>query len=87
MRHVSSLDLVRSFGSYSDIALREPVIVTKNGRERLVLLSVEEFNFLRHAAGAYEDESASRGAGGKERGHSRDAQPGRPRLRSRAGKR
>jgi len=60
MRRVSSVDLIRNFSSYSDVALREPLVVTKNGRERLVLLSIEEFNFLRHIAAAHEDEKTSR---------------------------
>jgi prevent-host-death family protein len=39
-------ELVRQFSHFSDIALAEPVIVTKNGRPRNVLLSVEEFERL-----------------------------------------
>jgi PHD/YefM family antitoxin component YafN of YafNO toxin-antitoxin module len=52
MRHVTTAELIRSFGIYSDIALSEPVVITKNGRERLVLLNVDEYNFLRHAVDA-----------------------------------
>lgn len=40
---VSSADLLRNFGTYSDAALNEPVIVTRNGRDRLVLISIGEF--------------------------------------------
>ncbi len=40
-------ELVRQFSHYSDIALLEPVIVTKNGRPRNVLLSVEEYTRLK----------------------------------------
>ncbi len=47
MRHVTTAELIRSFGTYSDIALSEPVVITKNGRERLVLINVDEYN--RHA--------------------------------------
>src|SRR5258707_8824747 len=47
MRHVTTAELIRSFGTYSDIALSEPVVITKNGRERLVLLNVDEYNFFR----------------------------------------
>ena len=43
---VSTADFVRNFGSLSDKALTEPVTITKNGRERLVLLSVEEYERL-----------------------------------------
>ena len=40
-------ELVRQFSHYSDLALKEPVIVTKNGRARNVLLSVEEYERLK----------------------------------------
>jgi prevent-host-death family protein len=40
-------DLVRQFSHYSDIALARPVMVTKNGRPRTVLLSVEEYERLK----------------------------------------
>ncbi len=40
-------ELVRQFSHYSDLALSEPVIVTKNGRARNVLLSVEEYERLK----------------------------------------
>ena len=36
-------DLVRQFSHYSDVALHRPVVVTKNGRPRNVLISVEEY--------------------------------------------
>ena len=40
-------DLVREFSHYSDLALTQPIVVTKNGRPRNVLLSVEEFERLK----------------------------------------
>jgi prevent-host-death family protein len=40
-------ELVRQFSHYSDIALNEPVIVTKNGRARNVLISVDEYERLK----------------------------------------
>lgn len=43
----SAADLVRKFSHYSDVALVDPVIVTKNGRPRNVLISVEEYDRLR----------------------------------------
>jgi PHD/YefM family antitoxin component YafN of YafNO toxin-antitoxin module len=39
-------ELVRQFSYYSDLSLKDPVIVTKNGRPRNVLLSVEEYERL-----------------------------------------
>ena len=40
-------ELVRQFSHYSDLALSEPVVVTRNGRPRNVLLSVEEYERLK----------------------------------------
>ena len=40
-------DLVRQFSHYSDVALGQPVVVTRNGRPRNVLLSVEEYQRLK----------------------------------------
>jgi prevent-host-death family protein len=40
-------DLVRQFSHYSDVALARPVVVTKNGRPRNVLISVEEYERLK----------------------------------------
>lgn len=40
-------DLVRQFSHYSDVALGQPVIVTRNGRPRNVLISVEEYERLK----------------------------------------
>lgn len=40
-------DLVRQFSHYSDVALGQPVVVTRNGRPRNVLLSVEEYERLK----------------------------------------
>jgi PHD/YefM family antitoxin component YafN of YafNO toxin-antitoxin module len=43
---ISTGDLIRHFGKYSDDALNEPIIITRKGRDRLVLMSVDEYNFL-----------------------------------------
>jgi prevent-host-death family protein len=44
---VSSADFQKKFGALADRALAEPVIITRNGRDRLVLLSVEEYERLK----------------------------------------
>jgi prevent-host-death family protein len=44
---VSSVEFQRHFGRYQDVALTEPVVVTRNGRERLVVLSVDEYHRLK----------------------------------------
>ncbi len=43
----SAGELVRQFAHFSDIALAQPVIVTRNGRPRNVLISVEEYERLK----------------------------------------
>jgi len=40
-------ELVRSFSHYSDVALAKPVVVTRNGRPRNILISVEEYARLK----------------------------------------
>jgi len=47
MISVGATTLVRKFGHYQDIALREPVGITSNGRERVVLISAEEYRRLK----------------------------------------
>lgn len=44
---VSTADFIKNFGQLSDKALSEPVTITKNGRNRLVVLSVEEYERLK----------------------------------------
>lgn len=46
MVSVTSVEFQRNIGQYQDVALTEPVTITKHGRERLVLLSAEEFQRL-----------------------------------------
>ena len=48
MKTVTAAELQRNIGRYQDIALREPVAVTRNGRESCVLLSTDEFKRLMH---------------------------------------
>ncbi len=47
MSRVSSTELSNRLGQYQDEALRRPVIITKNNRERLVMLSIEEYRRLK----------------------------------------
>ena len=43
---VSSMDYQRNLGQYQDEALKHPITITKNGRRRLVLMAVEEYDRL-----------------------------------------
>jgi prevent-host-death family protein len=44
---VSAADFQRNIGKYQDLALTQPVAVTRNGRERTVMISVEEYQRLK----------------------------------------
>ncbi|MBX9841383.1 MAG: type II toxin-antitoxin system Phd/YefM family antitoxin [Xanthobacteraceae bacterium] len=44
---VSTAEFIKNYGSLADKALSEPVIVTKNGRDRLVIISAEEYARLK----------------------------------------
>jgi prevent-host-death family protein len=47
MEIISAADFQRKLGHYQDRALVEPLLITRNGRERLVILSVEEYRRLK----------------------------------------
>jgi prevent-host-death family protein len=44
---ISSGDFLKAYGRISEAALREPVSITSHGRERLVLLSADEYRRLK----------------------------------------
>jgi prevent-host-death family protein len=44
---VSSGDFLKSYGRFTETALREPVMITSHGRDRLVLLSADEYRRLK----------------------------------------
>jgi hypothetical protein len=43
----TAAEMVRQFSHFSDLSLTKPVFVTKNGRARNVLLSLEEYQRLK----------------------------------------
>jgi PHD/YefM family antitoxin component YafN of YafNO toxin-antitoxin module len=47
MRSVSAVAFQRNFGRYQDEALKQPLSITRNGRERLVVLAAEEYQRLK----------------------------------------
>ena len=47
---VSSAEFQRNFGVYQDKALTEPVAITRNGRERIVMVSADEYRRLKRRA-------------------------------------
>ncbi len=44
---VSTAEFIKNYGVLADKALGEPVTITKNGRDRLVILSAEEYARLK----------------------------------------
>ena len=44
---VSSAEFIKNYGTLADKALQEPVTITRNGRDRLVLISSEEYERMR----------------------------------------
>ena len=47
MVKVTASEFQRSFGKLSDMALKEAIAITKQGREHLVLVSAEEYARLK----------------------------------------
>ena len=47
MVRVSAAELQKQFGTYSEKAQREPVTITKHGRDSLVLLSSADYERLK----------------------------------------
>jgi len=46
MTRVSATDFKNNIGAFSDAAMTEPVIITSHERDRLVLLSADEYRRL-----------------------------------------
>lgn len=44
---VSTAEFIKNYGSLADRALGEPVTITKNGRDRLVVISADEYARLK----------------------------------------
>jgi prevent-host-death family protein len=47
MVRVSAAELQKQFGTYSEKAQREPVTITKHGRDSLVLISAADYERLK----------------------------------------
>lgn len=47
MIKVPAAEFQRNIGRYQDLALKEPIAVTRNGRERTVMISIEEYHRLK----------------------------------------
>ena len=47
MIRVTSTEFGKEVGRYQDVALSQPVFVTRNGRDRTVMISADEFRRLK----------------------------------------
>lgn len=47
MVRVPATEFQKNIGRYSDVALAQPVTITRNGRDRTVMLSAEEYHRLK----------------------------------------
>lgn len=47
MLRVSSTEFGKEVGRYQDAALSQPIVVTRNGRDRTVMISAEEYSRLK----------------------------------------
>jgi len=54
-KRLTTAEFIRNFGSHSDAALAEPIIITKNAATALSLIGIEQYASLRQALDAYED--------------------------------
>jgi hypothetical protein len=60
--HITATEFQKSFGAMSDVALRKPLTITKQGRDHLVVLAADEYQRLKrrdravYAAGELPDE-------------------------------
>ncbi len=46
METIPSTELIRSIGKWQDVAAQKPIAVTRNGRERFVMLPYGEYQRL-----------------------------------------
>jgi prevent-host-death family protein len=46
LKRITAQELQRNIGEAQDMALQEPVAITHHGRERLVLMSIDEYKRL-----------------------------------------
>jgi len=47
LRTVTLTEFQQNVGKYNNIAMREPIVITKQNRDALVLLSVEDYKRLK----------------------------------------
>jgi hypothetical protein len=63
---VSSADFVRNFSALSDAALTEPLLISRNGHDRLVVLGIDLYRELVASSSNSGDLVVDRGDGAQE---------------------
>ena len=58
MIRVGESDFLRAFSAISEMARKDPLTITKEGRDRLVVMSAEEYERLRGASGGERNAAA-----------------------------
>ena len=67
MTRVTATEFKNNIGAFSDAAMSEPVIITSHQRDRLVLLSADEYRRLTALTEGGTAQDKDRGARGLER--------------------
>jgi len=67
MTRVTATEFKNNIGAFSDAAMREPVIITSHQRDRLVLLSADEYRRLTGIPEGISDDDKARIKQGLER--------------------
>ena len=67
MTRVTATEFKNNIGAFSDAAMNEPIIITSHQRDRLVLLSVDEYRRLTTLPKAVSEDDKTRVARGLER--------------------
>lgn len=57
MRRVSSAEFVRRFSALCDEALNDPVVLTRNGRDRLIVVGIDHYKHLLSLALLHSDDA------------------------------
>jgi len=60
MQRVTATEFQQAVGTYSDTAIKEPVMITTHSRDRLVLMSIEEYQRLKKMEEAMMDKETDK---------------------------
>lgn len=81
MNRVSTVEFIRNFGLHSDSALSAPIVITKSDRDRLVLMSIEQYDRPKNICDAFQTTATKTPRGRPKPVHETGQGVGRTRLR------